>query len=187
MAGYRKLIQFARKTLNASTIILGLTTTVATASDWKRNELQCLSRNIYFESLNQSVMGQMAVAHVTLNRVKLDRYPDTICGVITDSRKDKNGEVRRNKCQFSWYCDGKDDTPKNMALWKDAQTVASVSIQIFYTYGDVTGGATHYHASYVSPSWSKTMERVARVDDHIFYDYRRKIEPLKRPQLRLDK
>ena len=187
MTGYKTLIRFVRRTLNTSAIIFGLSVGIASAGDWKRNELQCLARNIYFESLNQSVMGQMAVAHVTLNRVKLDRYPDTICGVITDSKKDKNGEVRRNKCQFSWYCDGKDDTPKNMALWTDAQTVSSVSIQIFYTYGDVTGGATHYHATYVDPNWSKTMERVARVDDHIFYDYRKKINPSTRPQLRLDK
>ena len=187
MLGSKKLIRYAKKTLNISTIIIGLSAGIAYAGDWKKNEMQCLARNIYFESLNQSVLGQIAVAHVTLNRVKLSRYPDTICGVVTDSRKNKNGVVRRNKCQFSWYCDGKDDTPKNMALWADAQTVASVSLQIFYTYGDVTGGATHYHATYAKPIWRHTMKKVARVDDHIFYDYRKKINPVIKPQLRLNK
>ena len=175
MTGHRKLIRFVRRTLNTSAIIFGLSIGVANAGDWKNNEIECLARNIYFESLNQSVMGQLAVAHVTLNRVKLNRYPDSLCGVVTDSNKKKNGKVKRHSCQFSWYCDGKDDTPKNMALYGNAVTVAKVAIQIFYTYGDVTGGATHYHANYVDPKWNKTMQRVARVDDHIFYDYRRKI------------
>lgn len=175
MTGYKTLIRFVRRTLNASAIIFGLSSSVAYAGDWKTSELECLSRNIYFESLNQSVMGQMAVAHVTLNRVKLKRYPDSLCGVVTDSKKNDKGEIRKNACQFSWYCDGKDDTPKNMSLYEDAVTVAKVSIQIFYTFGDITGGATHYHADYVTPSWAKTMQRVAKVDDHIFYDYRRKI------------
>ena len=175
MTGYKTLIRFARRTLNTSAIIFGLSSSVAYAGDWKTSELECLSRNIYFESLNQSVMGQMAVAHVTLNRVKLNRYPDSLCGVVTDSKKNDKGEVKKHACQFSWYCDGKDDTPKNMSLYEDAVTVAKVSIQIFYTFGDITGGATHYHADYVTPSWAKTMQRVAKVDDHIFYDYRRKI------------
>ena len=175
MTGHKKLIRFVRKALNTGTIILGLSSSAAYAGDWKTSELECLSRNIYFESLNQSVMGQMAVAHVSLNRVKLKRYPDSLCGVVTDSKKNDKGEIRKNACQFSWYCDGKDDTPKNMSLYEDAVTVAKVSIQIFYTFGDITGGATHYHADYVTPSWAKTMQRVAKVDDHIFYDYRRKI------------
>jgi len=173
--GIQNLTQYTRKLLSTSTILFGISIGTSVAADWKNNELECLARNIYFESLNQSVMGQMAVAHVTLNRVKLNRYPNSLCGVVTDSKKKSNGEVRKNSCQFSWYCDGKDDTPKNMALYDDAITIAKVAIQIFYTFGDVTGGATHYHASYVAPNWSKTMQRVARVDDHIFYDYRRKI------------
>ena len=159
MTGHKKLIRFVRKALNTGTIILGLSSSAAYAGDWKNSEIECLSRNIYFESLNQSVMGQMAVAHVTLNRVKLKRYPDSLCGVVTDSKKNDKGEIRKNACQFSWYCDGKDDTPKNMSLYEDAVTVAKVSIQIFYTFGDITGGATHYHADYVTPSWAKTMQR----------------------------
>ena len=171
-----RVIHYGRRILNTAASLIGLTAgTISYAEDWKTSELECLSRNIYFESLNQSVMGQMAVAHVTLNRVKLKRYPDSLCGVVTDSKKNDKGEVRKNACQFSWYCDGKDDTPKNMSLYEDAVTVAKVSIQIFYTFCYITGGATHYHADYVTPSWAKTMQRVAKVDDHIFYDYRRKI------------
>ena len=122
MTGHKKLIRFVRKALNTGTIILGLSSSAAYAGDWKNSEIECLSRNIYFESLNQSVMGQMAVAHVTLNRVKLNRYPDSLCGVVTDSKKNDKGEVKKHACQFSWYCDGKDDTPKNMSSKRRQRT-----------------------------------------------------------------
>ena len=45
-------------------------------------ELYCLVQNIYFESGNQSYAGKVAVAEVTLNRVKTRKYPSTICGVV---------------------------------------------------------------------------------------------------------
>ena len=166
----------ARKLISSVALLVGLFAgSIANALEWKNSEIECLARNIYFESLNQSLLGQLAVAHVTLNRVSLKRYPNSLCGVVTDSKKKSNGEVRPNACQFSWYCDGKDDTPKNITLYENAITVAKVAIQIFYTFGDMTGGATHYHAYYVIPSWSRVMQRVARIDDHIFYDYRRRI------------
>ena len=44
--------------------------------------MECLAKNIYFESRNQSHLGQMAVAHVTINRVLDKRYPDTVCKVV---------------------------------------------------------------------------------------------------------
>ena len=44
--------------------------------------LTCLALNVYHESKNQSLIGQYAVAQVTLNRVKDERFPNTICGVI---------------------------------------------------------------------------------------------------------
>ena len=34
---------------------------------------------------------------------------------------------------------------------------------------DVTEGATHYHATYVRPSWAKTKKRTTRIEKHIFY------------------
>ena len=41
--------------------------------------------------------GKIAVAFVTLNRVKSAKYPKTICNVV--AQKGKNGV-----CQFSWVC-----------------------------------------------------------------------------------
>ena len=38
-------------------------------------------------------------------------------------------------------------------------------------YLDITDGATHYHAYYVSPKWAKDFRHTTTIDDHIFYRY----------------
>jgi spore germination cell wall hydrolase CwlJ-like protein len=83
-------------------------------------ELTWLAKNVYFEARNQGVAGQLAVAMVTLNRVSDKRYPNTIREVVTQGLTRASwlsGEQVpiKNKCQFSWYCDGKADT---IADWK---------------------------------------------------------------------
>ena len=72
----------------------------AYASD-ENEEIFCLARNIYFEAGNQPLAGRLAVGHVVINRRNNGLFPNTICEVVHD------GGTRRNRCQFSWYCDGK--------------------------------------------------------------------------------
>jgi len=70
--------------------------------------LVCLALNIYHEARNQPTIGQVAVGQVVMNRVRDERFPDTVCGVV------KQGQTYswqpdlpiRNKCQFSWWCAG---------------------------------------------------------------------------------
>ena len=79
----------------------------------------CLALNIYHESRNEPLAGKIAVADVTLNRMYDTRYPNTICGVVRQSKLSKwhlerGREVPlRHKCQFSWFCDGRDDEPRD--------------------------------------------------------------------------
>tara|TARA_B100000424_G_C22741338_1_gene401257 strand:+ start:72 stop:527 length:456 start_codon:yes stop_codon:yes gene_type:complete len=124
-------------------------------------ELYCLAKNIYFESRNQPKIGKIAVAQVTLNRVQSDKFPNTVCEVIYQ------GGERRNRCQFSWYCDGKKDEPTNGPAWDDSVYLALL------VYGDgfldVTEGALWYHATYVSPSWAEHYQKTVRINNHIFY------------------
>jgi len=44
--------------------------------------LICLALNVYHEARSQSLVEQIAVAQVVVNRVNDDRYPDSICGVV---------------------------------------------------------------------------------------------------------
>ena len=129
----------------------------------------CLALNTYHEAKNQSMIGQVATAQVVMNRVADSRYPNTVCEVVKQGPKYKGSDVPvRHKCQFSWFCDGKDDTPKNEKAWRKAQDVAFLVIYDKIKL-DVTEGATHYHATYVRPSWAKTKKRTTRIEKHIFY------------------
>ena len=140
------------------------------------DDITCLADNMYWEARNQSVKGMLAVGYVTMNRVSDDRYPWNVCevveqGPVRESWKNK-GEFYPvcNRCQFSWYCDGKsDDIPE-----ADAELYMLIKAMAFKIYfaqdgNDFTQGATHYHAYYVSPEWASTKTQTVTIGDHIFY------------------
>ena len=134
----------------------------------------CLALNTYHEAKNQSMIGQIAVAEVVMNRVQDKRFPNSVCEVVKQgptrpSWEDPKKEYPiKHRCQFSWYCDGKSDIPKNEKAWKKAQDYAYLVLYNRIAI-DVTEGATHYHATYVRPSWAKTKTKTTRIDKHIFY------------------
>lgn len=136
--------------------------------------LMCMAVNIYHEAGNQSMLGQIAVAQVVMNRVADSRFPDTVCEVVKEAvtYKGTNKPVL-HKCQFSWYCDGKKDEPNfESNTWSLALEHASIMLTKTIVL-DVTEGATHYHATYVRPAWAKTKTRTTRIDRHIFYRWER--------------
>lgn len=143
----------------------------------------CIALNVYYEARADNLAGKYAVADVVMNRVNDSRFPNTVCEVIrqgimyeswsTKQHKDLPDEERvywpkRDRCQFSWFCDGLADEPENQASWRDAQIIAYNFIQ-FGSFRGITEGATHYHATYVSPSWSLVYQVVGRIGAHIFY------------------
>ncbi len=137
-------------------------------------DMECLQKNIFFEARNQSISGQVAVAWVTLNRMENSKFPDNICAVVYQGQRDANGNMIRNKCQFSWYCDGKSDRILNNAVaqraWEDARIIAEVVV-LDWARGNISPieNATYYHANYVHPRWARSFTEVATIDDHIFY------------------
>ena len=134
-------------------------------------EVWCLAQNIYYEARGSNLADQAAVADVVLNRVKDDRYPDTICAVVKQGKQYADGRMVRNRCQFSWYCDGKSDYPRDKDAWVAAQQTAYM---MFYydDYRGITQGATHYHAHYVGPEWARDLQLVGRIGVHIFYRWK---------------
>ncbi len=148
-----------------------------------RPELYCLAQNVYFEAKSEPLAGQYAVADVVLNRVNDTRYPNTICEVVREgpikeswkTKQDPNLSdderiyyPKKNKCQFSWYCDGKADTVRDNDAWRMAQIVAYKILHTEKMRG-ITEGATHYHADYVSPAWASKIQLVGSISTHIFY------------------
>lgn len=130
--------------------------------------LRCLALNIYHESRGSNLADKAAVADVVINRKKDRRYPDSICGVVQQAKLDSRGFPKKNQCQFSWFCDGKPDDPKDVDRWEEAKLIAH-QVLIDGKYRGISEGATHYHATYVSPNWASSFQQVGRIGEHIFY------------------
>lgn len=125
-------------------------------------EQKCLAEGIYFEARGEDVKGQAAVAQVILNRVRNPTYPGTICGVVYQNRN------WRNRCQFSFACDGTRPRVTSPRHWKIAQDVG-MAVTAGKIFIPEVGSSTHYHATYVKPGWSRAMERMKKIGLHIFY------------------
>ena len=134
----------------------------------KHPEHYCMALNIYYEARGSNLADKAAVSDVVLNRVEDTRYPNTICEVVKQGKQHANGQMVRNACQFSWYCDGKSDTPRDQDRWFEAQMIAW-SMMEYEKYRGISEGATHYHATYVNPRWAKDLQLVGRIGAHIFY------------------
>ena len=113
----------------------------------------CLALAIYFEARNQPIEGQVAVAHVVLNRIKDKRWSDNACDVVYARH------------QFSFYWDGKSDRPREPNAWRMAQDLASKVFEL----PDPTSGATHYHSTGVQPYWSRCLVPTQVIGDHVFF------------------
>ena len=125
--------------------------------------LFCLALNVYHEARSQPLIEQLAVAQVVLNRVDSTSYPSDVCAVVYHNKYPR----KLHRCQFSWYCDGKTDTPRDADAWVRANQIASLAMSA--DLPDLVGGATHYHALYVNPSWAGSLESVATIGSHKFY------------------
>ena len=142
-------------------------------------DLECMALNIYHEARGESTKGKEAVAWVTLNRVKHSRYPSSVCGVVKQAKyskwfqevKGKNVPLK-NQCHFSWYCDGRDDTPKDKVQWEESKRIANKVMTQYNRAADPTKGAIMYHANYVKPYWRKHYQILVKIDTHIFYGER---------------
>lgn len=119
--------------------------------------LICLSLNIFHESRGEPILGQYAVAQVTLNRAQGNQ--SRVCL-----------EVYRHR-QFSWtHQSVRFQNPKKVdpEAWDRAVKIARI-VLTRHDLMDISRGADHYHARYVSPRWSKSLKRTTRISNHIFY------------------
>jgi spore germination cell wall hydrolase CwlJ-like protein len=129
---------------------------IASAADPSTaGKLECLARAIYFEARGEPVSGKIAVGRVILNRVESKAYPDSICGVVYENAH------MRNRCQFSFACDGQPDVITETSKWEEILAYAQDLLACESKCGTSAGlwASTHYHADYVSPSWAATNAR----------------------------
>jgi spore germination cell wall hydrolase CwlJ-like protein len=125
-------------------------------------DLECLALNVYWEARSDGRDGQLAIAHVTMNRVRAPGFPDDVCSVVREG-----GYARRHRCQFSWWCDGRSDRPSDRKAWSAARALARDVLA--GRTKDPTRGAMYFHRRDVSPAWASSMVRRCTVGAHLFY------------------
>ncbi len=122
---------------------------------------KCLADAIFFEARGETLAGQYAVAEVVINRLNSKKFPNTICGVVTQ------GGITRNRCQFSFYCDGKPDSIHETDTYAKVMKVAHNAITD--NYRPLTQGSTYFHSLHVKPKWSDIFRHTVTVGNHKFY------------------
>ena len=122
-----------------------------------QKDFDCLAKNIYHEAGVEDRAGKVAVAQVTLNRLKEGRWGNSVCKVV------------HAKAQFSWTLNKKKvaEKPKG-ELWDQSLAVA----REFATGVRVKGleDSQYYHAEYIKdPAWAKAKKVAKQIGQHIFY------------------
>lgn len=129
----------------------------------RTTQLECLTRNIYWEAASESFEGKVAVAQVTMNRVASEKFPNSVCGVVYQ----KNIFYEKIVCQFSWFCENTHKlkvvyTP----IWKESEEVAKKVLLENFRLPSLKN-ALYYHADYVNPDWKKP--KIEKIGRHVFY------------------
>lgn len=106
-------VEIKTQTYNAVTISGSYTPLLHASKFYREDEVYWLSKIINAESGGESLIGQIAVGDVILNRVKSELYPNTIYGVIFD---------RKYGVQFSPILDG--------SIYKDPSFTATLAAKI---------------------------------------------------------
>ncbi|WP_284053071.1 cell wall hydrolase [Stakelama marina] len=132
----------------------------SSGSEDRERALDCLATAVLYEA-GDDTTGEKAVAQVVLNRVRHPAFPDTVCGVVFQ------GAERNSGCQFTFTCDGSLARTYSSPAWDRARTVARLALQ--GSVDKAVGNATHYHTDWVVPYWSAHLDKIARVETHLFF------------------
>lgn len=123
---------------------------------YTKNDVDCLTRNIYYEAGVESQVGKFAVANVTVNRLKTGYWGNSICKVVYAKK------------QFSWTLAKKLPRP-NSKLWAESEEVARKVLA-----GHRVRGLTkslYYHAIYIKdPKWVDLKHEAGQIGNHVFYN-----------------
>ena len=123
-------------------------------SFYREDEVYWLSRIINAESRGETLLGQIAVGNVVLNRVKSSLYPNTIWGVIFD---------KKYGVQFSPILDG--------SIYSEPTYTAVLAAKICLEGFSVSGEALFFlYPRASTSSWiPRTREYAFSIGKHDFY------------------
>ena len=123
---------------------------------YTKNDVECLTKNIYYEARGEDHRGRVAVAHVTLNRLKTGYWGNSICKVVYAKK------------QFSWTLANKLPRPDSK-VWAESEEVARKVLA-----GHRVRGLTkslYYHATWIkNPNWADPRHEAGQIGNHVFYN-----------------
>jgi len=123
---------------------------------YTKNDLDCLTRNVYYEAGIESKEGKFAVAHVTVNRLKTGYWGNTVCKVVYAP------------AQFSWTLKRKLPAP-DPGLWAESEDIARRVLTGYRVSGLMH--SLYYHATYIqNPAWADPDKQVGQIGKHVFYN-----------------
>ena len=144
---------------------INATTTKQVSAEFNK-QVDCLAKNIYYESGSEKYEGKLAVAQVTMNRVNSGKFPSDICSVVYQKTTDQQ---LRTVCQFSWTCMVKEMVIKDKYMWEESVNIAKRALTEPYVHDTIAqSNALFFHAVYVKPNWSNT-KVIKQIGNHIFY------------------
>ena len=145
------------------TSLRSATTPEFVSAEQKLKQLNCLSKNVYYESANEPFEGKVLVAQVTVQRLENGRFGKDICAVVSQ----RNVIMEKVVCQFSWLCDGTEKIkPIYPPLYKESEEIAKKVLLEGFRMPSFKD-ALYYHADYVNPGWN--LKRLGQVAHHIYY------------------
>lgn len=152
------LLRWVTVLVVAGTVVTPAAQAERAAGSPAERDLVCLALNVYHEARNQPLEGQLAVAHVTLNRQEDSLGSASICDVVFRGR------------HFSWTADPakrRVRSAREPTAWETAQRVARMAVED--RNADPVEGSTFFHAVWVQPDWAAAFIRVRQIGDHVFY------------------
>jgi spore germination cell wall hydrolase CwlJ-like protein len=159
-------------------------------------DIDCLAKNIYYEAGAEPEEGKVAVAMVTINRVRDGRFGKTVCSVVDQRTQTvRSKEVTTVKmvqtgyfgrpepvkqtqvvvqnvevCQFSWRCMFVHKPKESDDRWEESHRVAEQLLKGNYADWQAKySDALYFHATAVHPTWAHQKHYVSRVGGHFFY------------------
>ena len=137
-------------------------------SSVKADDFDCLVEALYHEARSEDMIPMLAVANVILNRVKHKKFPNTICKVVHQGKYWKGNPVR-DRCHFSYWCDGRPEKFTDITGLIKSINVAEMSLKGIQVRQ--TSQATDYPAYYVTPKWASNsaFKLLGQIGTHIFY------------------
>ncbi|QJQ31211.1 cell wall hydrolase [Sphingomonas lacunae] len=115
-------------------------------------DMTCLAKIIHHESANQPEAGQLAVAHVVLNRLASPRFPKTVCAIALQPRQFFNVHAY---------------DPSGDRRWTNSQRIARMAVE---GHGDDHApGALFFHTAGHNSAFFRSRPRVVQIAGHVFY------------------